>query len=124
MKALCKLFSLVLIATLVMASLGTAIFIGIGALLAQWAPVSLFQAALLAIGATVAVALVVHVGATMVHHQMQHAWFDNDEWDAKDELDPSPDLPAPNPQKIGRNALCPCNSGKKYKNCCGRLPAT
>ena len=20
--------------------------------------------------------------------------------------------------KIGRNALCPCGSGKKYKNCC------
>ena len=23
-------------------------------------------------------------------------------------------------QKIGRNAPCPCGSGKKYKNCCGR----
>ena len=23
--------------------------------------------------------------------------------------------------KIGRNAPCPCGSGKKYKNCCGRL---
>ena len=23
--------------------------------------------------------------------------------------------------KIGRNALCPCGSGKKYKKCCGRL---
>lgn len=23
-------------------------------------------------------------------------------------------------QKIGRNDLCPCGSGKKYKNCCGR----
>jgi len=22
--------------------------------------------------------------------------------------------------KIGRNALCPCNSGKKYKKCCGK----
>ena len=22
--------------------------------------------------------------------------------------------------KIGRNALCPCGSGKKYKKCCGR----
>jgi preprotein translocase subunit SecA len=21
--------------------------------------------------------------------------------------------------KIGRNALCPCGSGKKYKKCCG-----
>lgn len=23
--------------------------------------------------------------------------------------------------KIGRNELCPCNSGKKYKNCCGLI---
>jgi preprotein translocase subunit SecA len=22
--------------------------------------------------------------------------------------------------KVGRNALCPCGSGKKYKKCCGR----
>ena len=24
------------------------------------------------------------------------------------------------PHKIGRNAPCPCGSGKKYKHCCGR----
>ncbi len=24
-------------------------------------------------------------------------------------------------KKIGRNEPCPCNSGKKYKNCCGAL---
>jgi uncharacterized protein YecA (UPF0149 family) len=23
-------------------------------------------------------------------------------------------------RKIGRNALCPCGSGRKYKHCCGR----
>ena len=23
-------------------------------------------------------------------------------------------------KKIGRNDPCPCGSGKKYKNCCGR----
>ncbi len=25
-------------------------------------------------------------------------------------------------QKVGRNAPCPCGSGKKYKRCCGRDP--
>jgi len=25
-----------------------------------------------------------------------------------------------NGKKIGRNAPCPCGSGKKYKKCCGR----
>ena len=23
--------------------------------------------------------------------------------------------------KVGRNEPCPCGSGKKYKNCCGRM---
>jgi uncharacterized protein YecA (UPF0149 family) len=23
--------------------------------------------------------------------------------------------------KVGRNAKCPCDSGKKYKKCCGRM---
>jgi preprotein translocase subunit SecA len=26
--------------------------------------------------------------------------------------------PARVPPKVGRNAPCPCGSGKKYKNCC------
>ena len=28
--------------------------------------------------------------------------------------------PIVNPSKIGRNELCPCGSGKKYKKCCGK----
>ena len=28
--------------------------------------------------------------------------------------------PAKNGEKVGRNDPCPCGSGKKYKNCCGR----
>ena len=28
--------------------------------------------------------------------------------------------PVRNENKIGRNAPCPCGSGKKYKNCCGK----
>ena len=28
--------------------------------------------------------------------------------------------PARNDNKVGRNDVCPCGSGKKYKNCCGR----
>ena len=28
--------------------------------------------------------------------------------------------PIKNDHKFGRNDLCPCGSGKKYKNCCGR----
>ncbi len=32
--------------------------------------------------------------------------------------EPTPPLVRPEP-KIGRNDLCPCGSGKKYKKCCG-----
>ncbi|MBP3916949.1 MULTISPECIES: preprotein translocase subunit SecA [unclassified Clostridium] len=28
--------------------------------------------------------------------------------------------PVKNDNKVGRNDVCPCGSGKKYKNCCGR----
>ena len=28
--------------------------------------------------------------------------------------------PIRNENKVGRNAPCPCGSGKKYKNCCGK----
>jgi hypothetical protein len=30
-----------------------------------------------------------------------------------------PAVAKPAPGKVGRNAPCPCGSGKKYKNCCG-----
>jgi preprotein translocase subunit SecA len=31
--------------------------------------------------------------------------------------------PARKESKVGRNDPCPCNSGKKYKKCCGRAEA-
>lgn len=33
---------------------------------------------------------------------------------------PKPEKPAMPVQKVGRNEPCPCGSGKKYKNCCGK----
>lgn len=33
---------------------------------------------------------------------------------------PTPALAGP---KVGRNAPCPCGSGKKFKKCCADLPA-
>ncbi|MFL0245908.1 preprotein translocase subunit SecA [Candidatus Clostridium stratigraminis] len=35
--------------------------------------------------------------------------------------DSLPKQPIKKDKKVGRNDLCPCGSGKKYKNCCGRL---
>jgi preprotein translocase subunit SecA len=31
-----------------------------------------------------------------------------------------PPKPAQKEKTVGRNAPCPCGSGKKYKNCCGK----
>jgi uncharacterized protein YecA (UPF0149 family) len=28
--------------------------------------------------------------------------------------------PNQSPPKVGRNQLCPCGSGKKFKKCCGK----
>ena len=35
-------------------------------------------------------------------------------------LEPEEKKPFTAPKKIPRNAPCPCGSGKKYKNCCGK----
>ena len=37
-----------------------------------------------------------------------------------DENDEQVNMPIQNGEKIGRNDSCPCGSGKKYKNCCGK----
>ena len=48
----------------------------------------------------------------------------DDPWDDEDdELDEDglePQEPYRAPPKVGRNAPCPCGSGKKYKKCCGK----
>jgi len=33
---------------------------------------------------------------------------------------PAAKAPVKSDKKVGRNDPCPCGSGKKYKNCCGR----
>ena len=35
-------------------------------------------------------------------------------------LPPQPVAPVTATAKVGRNEPCPCGSGKKYKNCCGK----
>jgi hypothetical protein len=40
--------------------------------------------------------------------------------DKKDNVIPFPQAGSTKTRKIGRNELCPCGSGKKYKFCCGR----
>ena len=44
-------------------------------------------------------------------------WDDEDDDPDKEDLEPKEPYRAP--PKVGRNAPCPCGSGKKYKKCCG-----
>ena len=45
---------------------------------------------------------------------------DQSEIDDGDRNDFDAFIPYVAPPKVGRNDPCPCGSGKKYKNCCGR----
>jgi len=120
MKAVCQLIVLVLLATLALTVLGAALFIGVGALLSQWLPLSLFQASALAIGAALAIALVIHVVTAMMHLQFDHTIADDDfDWEPEEDAGSDTPRTTPNVPKVGRNEICPCGSGKKFKNCCG-----
>lgn len=125
MKVVCQVIGLLLLPVLALALLGLAAFIGLGALLARWLPLSLFQASVLVIAGTAAVALVVQAFMTMTHLQMDHGTDDDDfEWEPIDEDDSTPTPPTVSLPKVGRNEPCPCGSGKKYKHCCGKSPLT
>lgn len=45
---------------------------------------------------------------------------DEKEFEFKEDLEDEDAIPFVTTPKIGRNDLCPCSSGKKYKKCCGR----
>jgi len=121
MRAVCQLIVLVLLATLALTVLGVAVFIGVGALLSQWLPLSLFQASALAVGATLAIALAIQVVTTMMHLQMDHTSEDDDfDWEPEEDDGSETLRTTPIAPKIGRNEPCHCGSGKQFKNCCGR----
>jgi len=119
------MIGLLVLAILSLTVLGLAAFIGLGALLTRWLPLSLFQASAFAIGAAAAVALVFQTFASMMHLQMDHGDDDDDfQWVPIEEDDTTPTPTTASVPKVGRNAPCPCGSGKKYKNCCGKSAAT
>ena len=125
MKALCQIIGLMVLAVLSLTALGLAAFVGLGALLARWLPLSLFQASALAAGAAAAVALVFQTFASLMHLQTDHGVDDDDfRWEAIEEDDATPTPTTTSIPKVGRNAPCPCGSGKKYKNCCGKSATT
>ncbi|MDK2956765.1 MAG: preprotein translocase subunit SecA [Desulfovibrionales bacterium] len=51
--------------------------------------------------------------------EFQHKEQDNLQYAGSDESSDNKKQPVKKEPKIGRNAPCPCGSGKKYKKCCG-----
>ena len=59
-------------------------------------------------------------GEKKEHHEIAEFRRENDTWFFYDAKAPKPKQVVRQGPKIGRNTLCPCGSGKKYKKCCGR----
>lgn len=121
MKPALIAFLLILLPIIVIVALGTALFIGFGAILARWLPLSLFQASCLVIGTTLAIAALIHVLSALIHAHACHfdEDFDDEDYDFDPNLHDSDTFSAnPNFSNVERNDYCPCGSGRKFKNCC------
>jgi preprotein translocase subunit SecA len=53
--------------------------------------------------------------------EYQHAGYDEGQDFAEAEAEKTKATPAAAYPKVGRNDPCPCGSGKKYKQCHGKL---
>jgi SEC-C motif-containing protein len=58
-------------------------------------------------------------GLKDIHHEQARFKKQDGKW-FYEEGDVIPNTIVRSGPKIGRNAPCPCGSGKKYKHCCGR----
>lgn len=61
-------------------------------------------------------------GVEHVHHERAHFRRDGDRWLYVDgEFNPR--VAPRRVEKVGRNQPCPCGSGRKFKQCCGKAAA-
>ncbi len=108
---------------------------GLGSLLALFLPLSRFEASLLSVVAIVGVLAaawrtIEHIARSNMYRP---GWVDEHEYgddhdfdDIEDEIEWSehPVVHVAASGRVGRNAPCPCGSGRKYKRCCGSTRAT
>jgi len=122
--------------------LATSVFIGIGYVISLILPLTLFQASVLCIGATFVLGFIIlgvviydflfGSGERFSHYddfgedeyedeeyEYEDEEYDDDEEEILDTVVLKPPTVARS-GKVSRNAPCPCGSGKKYKNCCGK----
>jgi len=131
MKILIKIATILfLIVILIIVSAGA--FIGAGYVLSLLLPLTLFQCSAISVAATFVSAFIITViiiGEVFIG--IMRAKPDAFSYDEEDEEEKEDEEEVRQPfdrkkftvisnKKIGRNELCPCGSGKKYKYCCGK----
>lgn len=127
------LYLLVLFAIVFLIAVSTVVFIGSGYVLSLLLPLTLFQSVLLCIGATFVfvfsiAAGIIGAGLMKILENRDKDYDDNEDEDyeeddefEKDEfVNSSKRRYTYEKKRVGRNEPCPCGSGKKYKNCCGK----
>lgn len=130
------LFLLILICVVFLVAISTGAFIGAGYVISFILPLTLFQSTLLCIGATLVVAFIISafvIGSPVLKYVEENDDYEDDDEDYEDEEDYDEDFEEDEElddiskkrftrlkTKVGRNDPCPCGSGKKYKNCCGK----
>jgi hypothetical protein len=135
------LFLLLVVSIVILA--GGAMVMGMGWGLSQVFPVTVFQGS--AIIAAVGLMLVIYTSLVQVQDSLRDIrnclapprweWledeededeeYEEEEWDEEtdengDAFDKGREVPFASPVEVRRNDPCPCGSGRKYKNCCGR----
>ena len=60
------------------------------------------------------------VKSELKHHNRKPKYYHQITQHEKDITAIKKDYKQKNNAKLGRNYLCPCGSGKKFKNCCGK----
>jgi SEC-C motif-containing protein len=65
------------------------------------------------------IARYVEKGQTVNHHEIAQFRREEGFWYFYDGQAPKPRTIKRETPKVGRNAPCPCGSGKKFKKCCG-----
>ena len=121
-----------LVCIVLLIAVSTAAFVAAGYLLSFLLPVTLFQCSVLCIGATFVFAFILSAVTITKYlfgnqHDIGKSVYDDDEEEDFDEWEEKKrndflerNFTVVRSRKIGRNELCPCGSGKKYKNCCGK----
>lgn len=137
-RSLCGIILLVLFVFLLLL-LACSFLIGMGYLINRIYHIDLFQSILIVSIAGIALILIwIKFSVENIEHNLNETddWYDEDDEDIEDDDDiicpecgeklVKSEIRIPehknskNTAGVGRNAPCPCGSGKKYKKCCGK----